>query len=290
MGSNKSKDARIPGFSPKSMTNQNETFSLTGTSKKDSTRSNKIPSSHRKLVLSLNESRKVCDQMVYTKKAQIVVLRRYSSAPTMTCFSDFMFLYTGNHEEMSESRFETLPDSLTFTQTLQDFNWSLIQNRFNFLMYNTRVYKNLLFNGKVRPEIFGEVLLLIRYIENLIRSQGENYHYISINPFFEEAEASQGRGNGRARDLLDGPRGADAGDLPKQREHELLGLPVCAQFEPRAGPVQDPGDGQGEPNASRSVPPPAENDAQIPPELVISIRYKSLFPYFHFNFIYWPTF
>jgi hypothetical protein len=110
----------------------------------------------------------------------------------MTCFSDFMFLYVGNHEELKESRFENFADSLTHTQTLQDFNTNLIQNRFNFLMYNSKVYKNLIFNFNIRPGIFKDVITLIKYIEFLLHSQSDNYHNLAINPFFEEIEESQG--------------------------------------------------------------------------------------------------
>jgi hypothetical protein len=135
---------------------------------------------NKKLVLSLNEDRKICEQIVYTKKAKLILLRRYSGPPTMACFSDFMFLYIGNNEELDDVRFEHISDSLTFTKKLHEFNKDLVKNRFNFLMYNSKVYKNLLFNDKIKPQIFSICYDLIKYIEYLIYPQSNNYD-IDIN-------------------------------------------------------------------------------------------------------------
>lgn len=110
-------------------------------------------------------------------------MRRFSGPPTMTCFSDFMFLYVGNNEELSIPRFESIPDSLTYIKGIQEFNLNLIKNRFNFLMYNSHVYKNLIFNYNIRPKIFQNAMIVLKYIENLLQNQSENYQDIMINPY-----------------------------------------------------------------------------------------------------------
>ena len=110
----------------------------------------------------------------------------------MTCFSDFMFLYVGNHEELSRCRFDQIPDLLTFTQPQSEFNLSLIENRFNFLVYNSKVYKNLVFNFNLQPKVFQLGLLMVKYVEFLLHAQSENYEGITLNPFLQNLDYSEG--------------------------------------------------------------------------------------------------
>lgn len=137
----------------------------------------------KKLVLSLNEAKEMCEKIIYTKQAKIVVLRRLAGPPTMTCFSDFMFLYLGNGKQLTDVRFQHVADSLTCLETSVEFNMSLIENRFNFLIYNSKIYKSLIFNMDLKPKIFHIGMKLVHYIKHCIETQSEGDEGHMINSF-----------------------------------------------------------------------------------------------------------
>lgn len=141
----------------------------------------------KKLILSLNEAKKVCEKVIYTKRAKIIVLRRFSGPPTMTCFSDFMFLYLGNEKQLSDIRFQHVADSLTCMNTSQDFNMRLIENRFNFLIYNSKIYKSLIFNMNIKPKIFHVAMNLVNYIKHIIEAQSDGEDCGMLNPFLHNS-------------------------------------------------------------------------------------------------------
>ena len=130
--------------------------------------------------------------MIHTKKASLIILRRLGCAPTMTHFHDFMFFYIGNREQLNQDDLFSISDSLTYNGKAQEFNINIIKNRFNFLMYNADIYKNIVFNYNFKPQIFNLSIKVLRYLELLICNNSDKKIGLSMNNNLDSFELNQG--------------------------------------------------------------------------------------------------
>ena len=132
-----------------------------------------IFSEKHKLVVSFDPSGEITRKTLHTKRASLILLRRHSCPPNMVQFNDFLFFYIGNHQKVSKATLRGTADSLTFTGKVQDYNTALINSRFELLMMNGSVYRNLLMNYTMRPKVFQTGVKMMYFVRHVLMQNSE---------------------------------------------------------------------------------------------------------------------
>ena len=110
----------------------------------------------------------------------------------MVQFNDFLFFYIGNHEKVSRATLRGAADSLTFTGKVQDYNTALINSRFELLMMNGSVYRNLLMNYNMRPKVFQAGVKMMYFVRHVLRQNSEKEVVLDLGGIDLQNEEYQG--------------------------------------------------------------------------------------------------